>query len=353
MAENTAIEWCDASLSPWWGCTKVSPACAHCYAEAIDARFAGGGHWGKGAPRLPKPNFERDAMRLDRKAAKLGRKLTVFPSMCDPFDEEVSIEMFADFLSVIHRTKNLVWLLLTKRPESWRARVCAAGDWMLTHGKIAEYSAFINPWVHVVPTPPANIWIGATVEDQQRAEERIPHLLSIPAKVRFLSCEPLLEAVDLLLYGEHSSWTCPDCGSKNVRADNHDPDEGKWWQCHDCNASEYGEAEWKSDIHWVICGGESGPNARPMHPDWARSLRDQCAAAGVPYFFKQWGEWMPLDQVIYRLGEEWSETGSAMIDRGIFVHDWPDNTKSGRFGKKIAGRLLDGREHNAFPEIYP
>jgi protein gp37 len=306
MSENTAIEWCDASLSPWWGCTKVSPACAHCYAEAIDARFAGGGHWGKGAPRLQKLNFERDALRLDRKAAKLGSKLTVFPSMCDPFDEEVSIEMFSCFLDVIRQTPNLIWLLLTKRPGNFRERMLGAIRLQLAVNGIAIGDAFdiaanrpdkpvaqmAGQWVR--GTSPANVWIGTTVEDQTRMIERHLALMKIPARVHFWSGEPLLSAIDA-----KAAWAAHGA-----------PD-------------------------WVICGGESGPGARPMHPDWARSLRDQCAAAGAAFFFKQWGEWAqghPSNPAIPRLA-----MGSGVI--------------MGRFGKKLAGRRLDGREHNEFPKI--
>lgn len=141
---------------------------------------------------------------------------------------------------------------------------------------------FAMGWKHESETPP-NIWIGTSVEDQKR----IPALLRIPAKVRFLSCEPLLGPL-----GEIGEWEEPDQG-------------GRYYI---------------DGIHWVICGGESGPNARPMHPDWARSLRDQCKAADVPFFFKQWGE-----------------------------HDY----RTIRMGKKTSGRLLDGQEHNEFPSFSP
>lgn len=306
MGADTKIEWCDHTFNPWEGCTKVSPGCAHCYAEARNARFSGGtaALWGKGKPRrrTSEANW-RQPLKWDRFQETSGavhhggeRPRVFCASLADWLDDEVPVEWLADLLDVIRRTPNLDWLLLTKRPENWDRRVyevriaAMKGD---TARDDAIY-AFTDSWM--IGSAPGNVWIGTTVEDQQRADERIPHLLKIPAKVRFLSCEPLLGPVDLRLMSHlgpvervNQNFVKQDCL-----------------------------------INWVICGGESGPGARPMRPDWARSLRDQCAAAGVPFLFKQWGEWA------------WAFSSDGRPSMSLV-------------GKKLAGRSLDGIEHNEFP----
>ena len=194
-------------------------------------------------------------------------------------------------------------------------------------------------WAHdwLADSPPRNVWIGTTVEDQTRADERIPLLLSIPAKVRFLSCEPLLGLVDLR-HVQHD---------RVVEIDSLTGDHGVYRPLQ-------GRSE--ARIHWVICGGESGPEARPMHPDWALSLRNQCAAAGVPFLFKQWGEWLPAEVSAPVMPSEIRRitVRTPIKDPGPQrpeFHDWPDGAVSARVGKKAAGRLLDGREWNEFPAV--
>lgn len=325
MGANSEISWTDHTFNPWEGCTKVSPGCAHCYAEARDMRFTGGKHWGKGAPRrrTSAANWKQP-LKWDRDAAPdfkaehpwFGPRPRVFcASLADWLDDEVPVEWLGDLIDLISRTPNLDWLLLTKRPQNWKSRMEELVIVADCAGRF-DVAQFVRKWIS--GTAPENVWLGTTAEDQVRADERIPVLLSIPAKVRFLSCEPLLGAIDLS--ARIPGGITPAAG-------------------------------YVPAIHWVICGGESGKDARPMHPNWARSLRDQCAAAGIAFHFKQWGEWMPLDQVIHRLGPDWSATGGAMIERGVHVHDWPDGSKGAKFGKLTAGRLLDGVEHNAFPEV--
>ena len=319
MSDKTKIEWCDASLSPWWGCTKVSEGCKNCYAETITNRFKGD-HWGKGKPRLKQPNFEKNALALNRKAKRLGKRLKVFPSMCDWLDEEVPIEWLADFLKVIHHTYNLDWLLLTKRPENFESRVNQVFRFIGSNSLIGDYVI-------------ENVCLGVSVENQEQADKRIPELLKIPAKIRFLSCEPLLGPIDLS-HSKIGHW-------KNMDG------SGSWF-------SPVPGKMFHSLIHWVITGGESGPKARPMHPDWARSIRDQCVKAGVPFFFKQWGEWVPFEPFAG------GDLGGDMR-RGIVEHVCADRENDGHFrrgdcymrrvGKKDAGRLLDGMEWNQFPEI--
>ena len=249
---------------------------------------------------------------------------------------------------LIHQTPRLDWLLLTKRPEN----ILPTMRRYVTDGH-ADY------WLE----SQGNVWLGTSVEDQRSADERIPHLLRCPAAVRFLSCEPLLGPVDLLIDGECSDWTCDICGSRNVNTEvNVGPDDVSTYECHDCGYFGGGEdAQWKSLIDWVIVGGESGPNARPMHPDWARSLRDQCVAAGVPYFFKQWGEYLPLEDWRRQPPSE-DVTFETMPDKRIRIcssHGHGSDPTLGdarnwlmaRVGKKAAGRVLDGRVWDEVPRF--
>jgi protein gp37 len=264
--KNSNIEWCDHTFNPWEGCTKVSPGCANCYAENRNTRFGGGTavNWGKGAPRRRTSGHNwNQPVKWNEAAAAIeavfnvpgpitsvlgpvARPRVFCASLADWLDDEVPIEWLADLLDLIQRTPHLDWLLLTKRPENWyeRTRLVAC---LLSRTKAPRPNyallSFLAEWK--LGSPPDNVWIGTTVEDQVRADERIPALLSIPARVRFLSCEPLLGPV--YLHRARQAWTG------------------------------------LPGIDWVICGGESGPKARPMYPDWARSLRDQCAEAGVPF----------------------------------------------------------------------
>ena len=207
-------------------------------------------------------------------------------------------------------------------------------------GRLHPMQEFIALWKSGRNCEPANVWIGTSVEDQKRADERIPALLNIPAKVRFLSCEPLLGPVDLARAG--GLWS--DINNNVV-----------------CNRVI-------ERLHWVIVGGESGPKARPMHPDWARSLRDQCQAAGVPFFFKQWGEWGASLAEIQK--EPYVNRFTSCADGravGFTINQNPQflNWRTGeigrisashgdvcswKMGKQAAGRLLDGREWNEFPQ---
>jgi protein gp37 len=249
MAETTEISWCDATINLWWGCSKVSPGCANCYADSFSKRW-GKDIWGKGKPREDhRAGAIKTAMKLNRQAEKEAKRLRVFSaSMSDWLDDEVPKEWQNDLLRLIEATPHLDWLLLTKRPENWEGVMTNA---------LLDGVDMVHEWVN--GRPPANVWIGTTVEDQARADERIPLLLDIPAMVRFLSCEPLLEAVDVACH-----FRC------------HFTANGRW-----------------PGLNWIICGGESGPGFRPFNPDWARSLRDQCKAAGVAFHMKQMGGMRP------------------------------------------------------------
>jgi len=246
MAENSGIQWCHHSFNPWIGCTKISPACDHCYAEAL-ATGRLGREWGPKADRRRTKTWG-EPVRWNKKAKAEGIRYRVFcASLADVFDNHRSIDISwrMDLWALINQTPHLDWLLLTKRPQNIAK--------MLPH-----------PWNGGWP----NVWLGTTVDNQEEANRRIPHLLRVPAALRFLSCEPLLGPVDLTRINDEQTVMIDALRG-----------QGGWPVPHGPTSSR---------IHWVITGGESGPNYRPADPDWFRSLRDQCAAAGTPFLFKQW-----------------------------------------------------------------
>jgi protein gp37 len=292
MGADTKIEWARHTFNPWVGCTKLSPACDHCYAEAWAKRTGQAHLWAGERRRTTAANW-REPLKWNRDAEAIGVRYRVFcASLADVFDNQADDQWRSDLFALIEDTPHLDWLLLTKRPQNVAKMIWPKWDAGL----------------------PQNIWLGTTVENQEEADRRIPHLLAAPAAIRFLSCEPLLGPVDLSML--HYD------GVTNIDAlrGRHGLSFGA-----DC-----------AKIDWVIAGGESGPGARPMHPDWARSLRDQCAAAGVPFFFKQWGEHAPYDR--------------GRVDSALLATPKALDEPMGRFGKKLAGRVLDGRTHDAFPE---
>lgn len=309
MAENSAIEWTNHTFNPWVGCQAVSPACDNCYAKTLVEGRMGGNFAER---RRTSPNNWNLPLRWNRRAEKEGRRYRVFcASLADVFDNQVSYDWRAELWRLIAATPHLDWLLLTKRPQNIAKMLPAALD--MPHG---------FSW----PLP--NVWLGTTVENQEEADRRIPHLLAVEAKVHFLSCEPLVGPVLL-----KSGWLTYSHPMMKSGLDSY-PDRR---------------------IDWIIAGGESGPKARPPHPNWFRSLRDQCKAAGVPFFFKQWGEWLAGE--VYaeddRGGFVRHQDGSSNTLRGTPDHWWSGDTFGGvissRVGKSRAGRLLDGREHNGMP----
>lgn len=270
--KNSAIEWTDHTFNPWIGCTKVSPGCAHCYAETLmDTRY-GRVRWGAGnqRSRTSEGNW-RQPLRWNDAATRGGPRPRVFcASLADWLDDEVPVEWLADLLGLVRETSNLDWLLLTKRPYLWAARLEAVALSAFPDRLARIGAGMAQDWFGGDKVPP-NVWVGTTAEDQQRADERIPELLNIPARVRFLSCEPLLSELSLARYiGEPSGLA----------------------------------GDWTRLVDWVIVGGESGPGARRMHEEWVRSLRDQCTTDGVAFFFKQWGKQQPGRKLD---GHEWSE----------------------------------------------
>ncbi len=322
MGADTKITWATHSFNPWIGCTKVSPACAHCYAENYALRY-GRTEWGPGKARVrtSAANWKKP-LSWDREAKALGTRPRVFcASLADWLDDDgVPIEWLCDLLVLIRATPHLDWLLLTKRPENWYSRISEAAT-------VEGSDDSIESWVDCIDMPergviPENVWIGVTAENQECADKRIPHLLSIPAKVRFLSCEPLLGPVLLRSLRDADdplAWTDSLTGYR---------------MCDGMNEAVQGER-----IHWVIAGGESGPHARPSHPEWFRLLRTQCVAAGVAFNFKQWGEWGPCC------------TCTPFHANKLPVHGFNDGIHLVRAEKKRAGRMLDGQEWNEFPAL--
>ena len=282
MAKNSPIEWTHHTFNPWWGCVRVSPGCKNCYAEAW-AKRVGLDLWGAKAPR----RFFSDAhwkepIRWNLEAAREGTRRRVFcASMADAFERRTELNSWRERLwTLIGETPWLDWLLLTKRPE-----------------RIADVVPWTNAW-------PANVWLGTTAENQHWANKRLPELVRHPAAVLFVSAEPLLGSLDL------QPWL--------------------------------GSGKDQRRVSWVIAGGESGAKARPMNPDWARDLRDQCAAAGTKFHFKQWGHWGP-------------DTANAevRVPRITLPSERGTPITLAKLGKKASGRRLDGRTWDEFPEPRP
>ena len=326
MGEKTKIEWTDHSWSPWRGCTKVSPGCAHCYAETLSKRNpAVLGQWGKGKPRVRAKNWQepvrwnKDAAEFPYHCEKCGTRIAdpeqlgspfacptcnyvlspyrprVFPSLCDWLDDEVPIEWLADFLKRIHATPYLTWQLLTKRPENFRPRLRAVLDMVkVGDGDGGTWQSMTAMWAGVPlmdNRPPANVWFGVSVEDRPR-KERLEALNGIPAAVKFCSFEPLLEDLELT--------------RDDVRM-----------------------------LDWAIIGGESGPGSRPCNVDWISPIITQCRSAGVACFVKQ--------------------MGSNCITDNANLHDWPDATILESRGEAFAGararfRHAKGGDWSEWPE---
>lgn len=259
MAMNSNIEWTDHTFNPWWGCAKVSPGCDNCYAERDAQRFSPG-LWGVKANRRFFQNAHwQELLRWDRAALKAGVRHRVFcASMADVFDNHPETGPARDTLwHYIQMTPNLDWLLLTKRIGNVR-------------------SMYPPAWLK---SPPGNVWLGISVVNQVEADRDIPKLLEAPARVRFLSCEPLLGEIDLHPFKKGQCPTC-DGDGKQLTLDSQDMDD-----CQDCR----GTGQWPDNpgLDWVICGGESGSNARFMDYDWAFRIAAACQEMGIAFFMKQ------------------------------------------------------------------
>ena len=263
MTENSKIEWCDHTFNPWFGCTKVSAGCLHCYAETLmDTRYSKV-KWGAGESR--KRTNEQNwklPLRWNKTAAELGIRDRVFcASLGDWLDPEVPIEWLADLILLINRTPNLDWLLLTKRIEQFGDRLR-----QVTLSSHDYANMLASYWLD--DEPPENVWLGVTVENQKAAGERIPLLLQTPAALRFLSVEPLLEQVSLQAIPDGRSCIACEDGSHQL------------FECHHTLAKH---------VDWVIVGGESGHGARQCDLASIRAIANECKIAGIPYLIKQLG----------------------------------------------------------------
>jgi protein gp37 len=334
MGKDSKIEWTDHTFNPWIGCTKVSEGCENCYAERLMDKRLGRVEWGPSGTRSrTSESYWQAPYRWDREAAGSNERVKVFcASLSDVFEDRPELGPWRlDLWDLIEETANLTWMLLTKRPQN----VLDFVPELWKHGY----------W-------PAHVWLGVSAGTQDEADTNIPVLLRTPAAVRFVSAEPLLGPIDF------SYWllSCPECGERpKVDA------EGRWrvqdfmeWGHYHGYPIGHLATECNPALDWLICGGESGSNARPMHPRWARLVRNQCQETETPFHFKQWGEWAPC----YEVTEGWwclSEADGNEIrtripnDTLIVRNEW-DDSQMARVGKKRAGRLFDGREWNEMPK---
>jgi protein gp37 len=326
---STKIEWTEETSNPFAGCSKISSGCDHCYAEIMAKRLSamalkddssefftvdGRGKYamivGPNGKWNGKTIFDNTALEKIFQWSK--PRMIFMVSMGDLFHEDNALNDIAMVFAAMYLNQRHTFQVLTKRPE--RAEYVLKNDefWFSYHKYCNQlHDEYIKPLEQELyfydevreEWPLKNVWLGVTAENQEQAEKRMPVLFEIPAAKRFISIEPMLGAIQLPINYE---------------------------------------------IDWVICGGESGPGARPMHPDWVRSVRDQCLATGVPFFFKQWGEWGPEDQV------------SQKIYKSLLtmpIQNWPKHLLQDPYserlffkvGKKAAGSMLDGKKYNAYP----
>lgn len=349
---QTKIQWTDKVWNALAGCNDKSEGCRFCYARRMAHRLElMGQEKYKGLTVLQgshivwtgKITFYEKALMEPLKWRKPCRIFV--NSMSDLFHHNVTDDQIDHIFAVMAMCPQHVFQVLTKRPERMPKLLASSrfkGEVLqqafeLQRGRGGEKDA--RKWLE--PNwPLPNVWLGVSVENQEAADERIPLLVQTPAAVRFISAEPLLGPVSLERWSD-TGIECSSCGWFGTESDGQRVDlaaDDPWFACPRCaevcaHTPLDEHLGGKRGIHWVICGGESGPGARPMHPDWVRSLRDQCAEAGVEFFFKQWGEWLGTMQY-----------GAPADQQLINILDAPL-----RLGKKAAGDLLDGRQWHQFP----
>ncbi len=305
---KTKIDWCDEVWNPVTGCSKISEGCKNCYAEKMAARLQKMGLY------KYRNGFKVECHddEFEKHFPSKGKRIFV-NSMSDLFHPEVPFDFVDSVFTEISKHNNRhVFIILTKRPE--RMKEYLTSD--RSNHKFAGYMCW----------PLKNLWLGVSVENQKAADERIPLLLQTPAALRFVSVEPMLEKIDLDIWGgdyfcplcdnffdNPANWLSPCCGAETNGGDDYNCPEcgecfagiGEIPECPHCGNSGglyiqpdgsgcFRANERLKSIDWVICGGESGANSRPLHPDWVRSLRNQCTSAQIPFFFKQWGNWEPI-----------------------------------------------------------
>lgn len=387
MAEHSSIEWTDATWNPITGCSVVSPGCTNCYAM----KLAGG--------RL-QHHPTRAGLTQATKAGpvwtgevRLNKGMLLHPLrwqrprmifVCahgDLFHESVSDAWIDQVFAVMALAPRHTFQVLTKRATRMRTYLTQPGSVQRIIHEAFKIDCEAGAWLsadHEIagdPTLPlANVWLGVSVEDQPRADERIQELLATPAAVRWISAEPLLGPSDLtrVAYGQGDN-------GPNLRTWYNALTGDAWAEEVDADGAPIagtaaaGGREFERGLDWVVAGGESGPGARPMHPRWAKSLRDQCAVAGVPFLFKQWGSWKPVCDTAPGESDELYHAPPARDPEAIrrckvaelvlnadgrrptlggpdYYFAGCDSMLMFEVGKKAAGRLLDGVEHNAMPE---
>ena len=309
MSKDSTIEWCDHTYNPWTGCYNISPGCHHCYAKTISHRFSRA-RWGKNEARLRAKPDDRDApLKWDLAASKAGRPARVFCASMSDILDDAAKPAWRDEL----------WDLVERTPHL---------DWLLLTKRI-DAAGDLLPRRWLDGGWPANAWFGVSVENQDFAKKRVPLLVKLPAPVRFISAEPLLGPVDL--------------------------------------------SPWLDQLHWIIVGGESGPSSRPMHPAWARDIRDQCSQTEVKFFFKQWGHYRYATVARRADGRQYIDGDLDLSGnrRAIYFPSGelvehrdcdqrspdvyqPGNTIGVAVGKSAAGGgLLDGHHYHTWPSSIP
>jgi protein gp37 len=326
MSNKSKIEWTDATWNPVTGCTKVSEGCRNCYAKTFAERFEGTlGHYfetGFNVTLRPNKLLEPIKWRKPKKIFVNSMSDVFHPDVPEWYIDQIFGVMLANH--VLERQAEHSFQLLTKRPERMKeylntkpAELIKRWSESLDGVVIMDdadvcFSEYVNGFLDKTDFfPLPNLWLGVSVENQNAADERIPLLLETPAAIRFLSCEPLLGPVNISPY----LW---DMGSLDFEKNKVSTEDG---------------------LGWIIAGGESGHKARPMHPEWVRSLRDQCQAAGVSFHFKQHGEWLHRELVEDTRNDSPNSVKYFPELKGTFA----------RVGKTVAGRMLDGRTWDEMP----
>lgn len=345
---STKIQYCDESINPirtsdgGYHCTKVSPGCKHCFGEGFNNRF------GNHKPYDNSPAefvINRTAMQKPYQWKK--HKRIFVQDMSDLFLGDIAINKQLKVLELTQVYPQHTLLFLTKRPLVAKLAI----DYYLKH-RIRE------------KIMPPNFWIGVSAENQATANERIPILLQVPAAVHWVSMEPMLGPVGLTNYLK--KYSCRECGWEGNNPLNQALARGRgdmefkiFQFCPSCKIMIKETDGWKiiepPSIDWVVCGGETGPGARPMHPDWPRRVRDDCVAAGVLFWFKGWGEWVPEDQ-------NWGALTTRTAMSALYVDSRNGETKPAktgargdyrvtvqRVGKKRSGNRLDGKIWEQLP----
>lgn len=377
------IEWTQETWNPIVGCSILSPGCTNCYAMGMAARIeamnaeAYAALEATGMRRATAPQYDGTTRKVNGNAVWTGKfalaentllaplkrkKPTTYfvNSMGDLFHESCPDEWIDTVFAVMALTPQHTYQVLTKRAKRMQEYLSRKVDWnhllgatwtaVQTAGRldVEKASELHHAITDRLAWPLPNVWLGVSTERQQEADARIPLLLNTPAAVRFISAEPLLGQIDLTLIrapidpeAAEEEWLFDALTIGDIYQQRFKNSFGETW--YDSGDGPYRETK----LDWVIVGGESGPASRPMHPDWARSLRDQCAAAGVPFFFKQWGNFRPLTEI-----EKATACGATLVYREAEIQRGSQNAAYVlRVGKKAAGRLLDGMIHDATPGV--